>query len=400
MIQCGRKIGILYKCFLFLLLLFIFLLFAQYRLQEQAHSMGIDVRDIVNNPVSLVLSYIRLFLVLLSILLMLLKRPRISVVGKSMLAYACYLFVVSIFTPQANGVVAVVNIYTTMSLWIYVYFVAYLYVTEYGFNAHLDKLVLLLFVYTASLLSYNYYYNNRIGHNDWHFIEAYFMIAILPICLFVAQGKSQKWYVVIAVCLVVLSMKRTGLLALLFGLAFQYLYKDNRIGNKVKSVFVLCLSSALVYFLLLLAFPDTVNAFVERFSEIGEDGGSGRFDMFPVIWDAFKQAPVENKLLGHGYNMVIDKLPFGYSAHNEYLEILFDFGILGAMIYLSVLFSIIRLSMKVKHRRFQSVIFMSLLICLIMGLGTHLTLFPTFIICFSLFWGIADASVQQKLFMK
>ena len=109
---------------------------------------------------------------------------------------------------------------------------------------------------------------------------------------------------------------------------------------------------------------------------------------------------MENKLLGHGYNMVIDKLPFGYSAHNEYLEILFDFGILGAMIYLSVLFSIIRLSMKAKHRRFQSVIFMSLLICLIMGLGTHLTLFPTFIICFSLFWGIADAAVQQKLFMK
>ena len=76
---------------------------------------------------------------------------------------------------------------------------------------------------------------------------------------------------------------------------------------------------------------------------------------------------------GHGFDAVEANL--GQSAHNEYLEILYDFGIIGFLIF----FLIILLLIKCYKQSFNRPVFaFALVSMLVTMMFSHIIIYPTF----------------------
>ena len=90
----------------------------------------------------------------------------------------------------------------------------------------------------------------------------------------------------------------------------------------------------------------SLNIFSRLFS-LSEDGGSGRIDIYSNVWESFKSSSVMNKLFGHGVNAVGTIGAGAEKAHNDLLEVLYDYGIISfifvTIFYISMVVEAVRL---------------------------------------------------------
>ena len=106
-------------------------------------------------------------------------------------------------------------------------------------------------------------------------------------------------------------------LALAFGLAVVYVIKDNSAAT---------------------------DHAIERFTE-DETGGSGRQGMYEQVWSMYQSSSIGDKVFGHGFDAVKDQV-FGISAHNDLLEVLYDYGLIAALAYCFLIIRIVLLFIK------------------------------------------------------
>lgn len=71
---------------------------------------------------------------------------------------------------------------------------------------------------------------------------------------------------------------------------------------------------------------DTADQVLERMESLDSDGGSGRDDIYTTITERIDDSDFFSYFIGHGYNAVNNEI-FGHPAHNDLLEISYDFGI-------------------------------------------------------------------------
>ena len=82
-------------------------------------------------------------------------------------------------------------------------------------------------------------------------------------------------------------------------------------------------------------------------------------------------------LVGEGYNAVLANSPLSFSAHNDFLEILYDYGIIGFVIYLFAIASVIwyALKMVLQKSPYAPNMVMMLVIYLILSLISHIAIY-------------------------
>ena len=84
-----------------------------------------------------------------------------------------------------------------------------------------------------------------------------------------------------------------------------------------------------------------------RFLNLKEDGGSGRLFIYSELLKLYKNSTLFEMVFGHGYQSTNKYI--GILAHNDTLQILFDFGFIGFLLYSLFLFYLIKLAV-VKHK--------------------------------------------------
>ena len=143
----------------------------------------------------------------------------------------------------------------------------------------------------------------------------------------------------------------------------------------------------------------------QRLENIGEDQGSGRLDVYENVFNLYETKDWNNKLFGSGFNSVIKDNYFGgsigmfrnISAHNDFLEVLYDFGIIGLFIYLVYVIRIVRLAFSVKNineNYYQANIAM-LIIFFVMSMVSHLMLYPTYYVFLIIIVAITNGQLQK-----
>ena len=133
---------------------------------------------------------------------------------------------------------------------------------------------------------------------------------------------------------------------------------------------------------------------IGRFESISEDKGSGRGDLFLMVWELILKSDTLELIFGHGYNSVVEVLE--YSAHNDFLEVMYDQGIIGLGLYVCIYISLIRTIKKIKEKTLRDSFRMSIFLFFIVSLTSHLILFTSSIICLSTFWGMVDSTIKYK----
>lgn len=279
------------------------------------------------------------------------------------------------------------------------------------FSVNERKYILMLFIMTFLISSYLFYEIASfrtfalLSDNTLASVNLIYYVIVLIPWLFIIKSRWWKYlFFFLAVFLSIYSAKRTGIvivicLSLLF---LFYFIKDNKKGlwNLIIGAII---SFVVGYFIVMwffnIGFSDYL---IYRFDSIEDDRGSGRFDIYENVWNLLQNSYWYEWLLGHGHNAVVrDNVIDGVclSAHNDFLEILYDYGVVAFVVYLIIHFLLIkRVFLLKKMGSIYSVPYTaSYLIFLLLSMLSHLVIYPTFLIFLSSLWGFMEAKIKNNL---
>lgn len=230
----------------------------------------------------------------------------------------------------------------------------------------------------------------------------FFITCLLPIFAFIPKNSIRDIIYAFVLIICILSLKRSAIISCVLVFIIDLLV-EFRTSTRQKVV-VLLLSAVVVFglFSAVTFVQDSLGiSVIDRFQSIENDGGSGRADIYPLVWNHFKEFPLLYKLIGHGQNMVVgDKICYGLglggnylSAHNDFLEILYDFGIIGFILYLIFLYRVYKMTKKWRdiNRVYYKVGLIGLTVTIVISMFGHLVIYSTYYSYIVSLWGIMES---------
>ena len=200
------------------------------------------------------------------------------------------------------------------------------------------------------------------------------MIALNMLFLFffslILYNKEPRWRTLTVIVLImqVAIILFTGCRRAVIAVFVLYIIYSLRFGNKTNRLWKLMISMAivilLVYLMIEIDFLYEVVGFriLKLLNDVGlvqlaggvdatDYSAEVRREFIPIAVSLFK----DNPILGNGYAYFImhnglNTSVQGYSTHNNYLEILVNYGIVGFVLYYSIILSITRKLIKYRKR--------------------------------------------------
>lgn len=364
----------------------------------QGYKEQLFYRDLnyINNSgtVSFLKSVFALFIFILSMSFHFIHWRKLKLLGIIFFMFSIYMFFITLFNPYNATLQNYINQFTSMSLWIYVYLFFYTLTKEFNIEYIRDRYILLFTLFFVALFVRNYISGVLLGIS-WSYIESYYCIMMLPFIMLL-KGKWKYILVFIVLVTVLLASKRTGAIACIIAILVYFIISERKITKKFKNFLSLLILAVAFYAIANIFFTEQLNYITERFSNIKDDEGSGRTEVFAAVLNLVDQSSAESVWFGHGYNAVFKETNIGFSAHNDFLEVLFDYGIIGLLLYLSIYVAIIIRIIHTKNRELKISLIISFILFLLISIASHLILQPTSILCLCAFWGYVDGVQGNK----
>lgn len=207
----------------------------------------------------------------------------------------------------------------------------------------------------AMLITAFFYYKNWTFANEVdeaHLGTSYYVLFLLPTLLLTPYKWLRYMGLFITGLVLFSSFKRGGVIAFVLGIIAYLFVKEILVERKFTRLLVFLI--ALIALFIILIFVDNAmgNIISERILYIREDGGSGRDQVWPTTWNMIKASDVQQLLFGHGYLAVLRDSPLKLSAHNDFLEVLYNYGIVAFVPYVLLHIRLIQqvfASIRAKH---------------------------------------------------
>ena len=234
--------------------------------------------------------------------------------------------------------------------------------------------------------------------DEAHMGTAYWILFLMPILLHTPHKWLRYAGLILVGAILFASFKRGGILAFGCGLLAYLFVKEILIGRKFTKLifFVIAIMALAIVFIVVDNALD--NLFTERFMNIKDDGGSGRDQVWATTWRMIQQSEFEHLLFGHGHNSVLTNSPLGLSAHNDFLECIYDFGLFGSLFYFMLHISLIRqIFRNIRLRNPEAAIMaFTYSFFLILSLMSHVLIYP-WLAFMGLSWGMGCAGERKAL---
>ena len=234
--------------------------------------------------------------------------------------------------------------------------------------------------------------------------DIYFSLGLFPFALQFLKGKIKRIIIILMEFLAVFMVnKRTALISFCVALvAYLLIYSWINEKNKVSAILRTVIMATIVVcvFYKISIYIDikyNMNIY-NRLFNIMEDGGSGRTDIYQKVWAAFKNSSFVEKLFGHGMNAAGMVGGAGY-AHNDFLEVLYNYGVFAFVSVVVFYLSLIMQSFKMTRNRspYAASFIFSLIIGLFLAMFSYFLIFYTYVTCIMAFWGYVLALEKKRI---
>ncbi len=238
--------------------------------------------------------------------------------------------------------------------------------------------------------------------------DSYYALLLLPFVLMARKSVVKYGGLAIVAMIVFMSMKRTGAIALVGALSVYFTLEMFRIGYRSSWRVLLAVVAAFavgsaVY---VHVSRSSEGHLTSRFESMADDEGSGRLSIYSDTLALQEKASAIGWVLGHGHDGV--RTAFGrrgfypVSAHNDWQEVLYDYGIPGLLLYVAMHGLLLRLTFGFCRRRspYGPAMAASYCIFLTMSLTSHLVLYATYFSYLMAFWGVATAVDEGEGWMQ
>lgn len=203
-------------------------------------------------------------------------------------------------------------------------------------------IMIMFLFYVFSSLYANYII--RLTYNRFAVVNlVYNVIVFMPWIMLIRNKIIRRVGLFIVFLIVILSMKRGAIVTfpLMVGSAMivDAIVMKKNIGAVIKFISIMTLFFAS----LLIADQWSGGFLTERFSLENLAAGSGRTELYNLSIEDFSKRSLWEMIFGRGSGATIEYL--GKSAHNEWLEFIFNYGIIGSFLY-AVLLLLIGLKLR------------------------------------------------------
>jgi O-antigen ligase len=272
---------------------------------------------------------------------------------------------------------------------------------------------MVLLVFVSLLFSFVFVYQNSQLRGSLLYTQlndVYYVLMLLPWVLLCKKPLIRNLGIFLVAGIVFWSLKRTALIALIAA-SMVYLLTECFCSQKrlklrwVITSFIVILG----VFLMFYEFEKkTAGTFSTRIASISEDSGSGRLEIYASVIDAQWRSSALGWALGHGHNGVrrerVHATGGGWdgvrtlSAHNDWLEVLFDYGLPGLAMYSMFHIGLMGVALDLlrKRSRYGPAMAASYVLFFIMSMTSHLVLYPTYFSYLMAFWGMVSAVQRQE----
>ncbi len=223
----------------------------------------------------------------------------------------------------------------------------------------------------------------------------YFIILTVPFLLALRAGKNNFFILIATTAFALLSLKRSMMFALAMFWVVHYLYAAIKKKQKIQSLF-------LIVFLSIAAFYSY--NFVDRLSGSNiskrmekEDITNGREAIYEITIQMISNSTLDHKILGNGQNAVRNDSILDLSAHNEWLEILYDYGYIVFSLYVLLWVYMIRTWIKLykTKSRYLDAYTLCLSIWLVMSIVSQLIMYVSYVLYLFMFLAYIEAKTQK-----
>lgn len=279
--------------------------------------------------------------------------------------------------------------------WCWVYFIAY---TIFSYRSigekHFDNVILMIVILFT--VSFNYSHISRIVEFDLIGDNAVFYPLLMLPWIACVSNTTKRWIMVAIVALcAITALKRSGIIILSISVLFLY-YNDFMYKKRLKAKTIIAAFFILIGVLAIYHYKaDSISDINQRFSMLEEDGGSGRDDIYKDVIARYASADLVQQILGQGFDSVRGEstdTTLALSAHNDFLEVMYDFGIVGLLFYVLIHLSLIKWTVRL-FRSGSPLAFPLLIsyICFfVMSMVSHLIIYPTYFGLLTAFWAYAE----------
>ena len=284
------------------------------------------------------------------------------------------------------------------SLLLYLYFMIG---SESKCNVNYEKLSCVALLILCPVFIY-FRINMPLTGAPTHIYHAQYVNSIYYIVLLLPFGLRSRWrYLLIGMVglCVLFSGKQGAFLAVVIGVICFYMSErkvfDNSLGKKSK-IWIVVLGIIVVF---AYDYVSTNMEFdiLRGFQSLEDDGGNGRLEIYQHLLTLIKQSSFIELVLGHGgMNAVFNRL--GISAHNDFIEILFDFGFIGFILYAIFIVSLISCYLKlinIKSQLAPSLIY-TIVVFLVLSMVSHLIFVLKYCMLLMSFLGIIMFEARKE----
>lgn len=232
-------------------------------------------------------------------------------------------------------------------------------------------------------------YFTMISESKGMVANAYYVIGLLPLVLVFIKSKYRVIPFVIAVIVVLLSGKRAGMLAAALMIIFYFTsFSIKEFKKTLRSVIGLSLIMIIVYYVFTYLNSSFELNTLNRLQSLETDGGSGRDVRWKAIINTVSNSNIINFLFGHGHRSTA--IYFRGEAHNDFLQVLFEYGLFALFLYISFFTSLLRssyLMFKTKYPYAKN-FFISIIAALFLAMFSFFIIEPRYITAIAITWGL------------
>ena len=351
--------------------------------------------NIVNIRSDIVIQMVIYFIFAALAMFTVLLRKSITTTCLSLLFFSIYAIMVTIISQSMNLSSFVINFgYITLWIWVILIFT---YVNENdGFCQVLFSIITAFSIFIGIYLIFNYDVRKEL--EDWGFANNnYYLLCSIPIIMLSKNKLLKKIALVVAVLAVLFSLKRTGILALGAMGVGTLIYKSRKTANfGLKAVVIVLI------FVIVAINYDKITELLGidifyRFDTLEEDGGSGRGEIYKLWFELISNSRLINVVFGCGYNGMINFHQSTYSAHNDIMEFMMDYGVVGIVFYFIIVWRYLKVCIfNVKNStQFAAPCVVSICAFIIVSLFSHCIIYPSYFMYTLIFWIYIESQTKK-----